>query len=339
MTQHKKHNMFSAPSFDEIKDAAKAFNAVGTKTPILENKEVNKALGARILIKDETAQRTGAFKFRGAYNRMRQLSEKELNAGVITYSSGNHGQAVALAATLFGTQVTIVMPDDAPLEKINDTHNLGATIKTYDRNQETRQEAIIRFKGDQDLIEVPPSEDRRVLAGAGTVALEFIEQAKENGVSLDIVLVPCGGGGLTAATALVFEEQSPNTKIYAVEPELFDDTKKSFEAGRRIANKKGQKTICDAIMTDIPGELTFSINKEKLSGVLTVSDEEVEHAVAFAFKEYKAVIEPGAAVGLAAILANKIDIENQHIGIIATGGNVEHKTFCNALKNSTAAKP
>jgi len=335
MKNKKAKKWFSAPTLKDIKDAAKAFHGAVTKTPVLENKDANKDIGARVLIKDEAAQRTGAFKFRGAFNRMRQLTKKEKQAGVITYSSGNHGQAVALAATLFDTQATIVMPDDAPQEKIDDTRKLGAKVVTYDRNTETREDALQRFKENKKYIEVPPSEDRRILAGAGTVALEFIEQAKDLNVDLDIVLVPCGGGGLTAATAIVFEELSPHTKIYAVEPELFDDTKRSFEAGKRIANPKGLTTICDSIMTDIPGELTFSINKEKLSGVLTVSDEEVEQAVAFAFKEYKTVIEPGAAVALAAILSNKMDIEGKHVGVIATGGNIGPKALCNVLGKLT----
>jgi threonine dehydratase len=178
---------------------------------------------------------------------------------------------------------------------------------------------------------VPPNEDARILAGAGTMALELIGQANARDVVLDVVLVPCGGGGLTAATALVFRDLSPGTKVFGVEPELFDDTRRSLESGRRVANPKGRTTICDAIMTDIPGELTFSINAKLLSGVLTVSDDDVRFAMKLAFDQFKIVIEPGGAVGLAAVLRGKIDIEGKTIAIIATGGNVDAESFCTAL--------
>jgi len=174
---------------------------------------------------------------------------------------------------------------------------------------------------------VPPNEDRRVMAGAGTVALEMFAQVD----TLDAVLVPCGGGGLTAATAIVMQALSPKTKVYAVEPELFDDTRRSLEAGERLSNPKGQSTICDAIMTDTPGALTFPINQKLLAGVLTVSDDEVRCAMAFAFEHYKIVVEPGAAVGLAAVLSQKIDIRDKAIGVITTGGNVDAADFCAAL--------
>jgi threonine dehydratase len=174
---------------------------------------------------------------------------------------------------------------------------------------------------------VPPNEDRRVMAGAGTVALELMDQVE----ALDAVLVPCGGGGLTAATAIVLQALSPKTEVYAVEPELFDDTRRSLEAGKRLSNPKGQKTICDAIMTDTPGALTFPINQKLLAGVLTVSDDDVRCAMAFAFEHYKIVVEPGAAVGLAAVLSQKIDISNKTIGVITTGGNVDAADFCAAL--------
>lgn len=315
----------------QVKDAAQALAGVGVTTPVLENSEVNAELSGRLLIKAEMAQRTGSFKFRGAYNRIRQLDEAARQRGVIAYSSGNHAQAVACAAKMVGTEALIVMPDDAPANKMTRTQELGAEIVTYDRATETREDVADRIGAERNMVMVPPNEDARVLAGAGTMALELIKQADALGTSLDAVLVPCGGGGLTAATALVFEALSPTTKVYGVEPELFDDTRRSLEAGKRLANPKGRKTICDAIMTDIPGELTFSINRERLSGVLTVSDDDVRSAMKLGFDQFKIVIEPGAAVGLAAVLQRKLDVSGKVVAVIATGGNVDAASFCAAI--------
>ena len=327
---------FSAPTLADVEDAEGALVGIGVNTPLLESLEVNAALSGRLLIKAETLQRTGSFKFRGAYNRIRQLKETERRRGVIAYSSGNHAQAVACAARMVGTKSVIVMPDDAPLNKIARTRELGAEVITYDRMLESREDVAERVGAERDLVMVPPNEDARVLAGAGTVALELIRQAESVGALLDAVLVPCGGGGLTAATALVFEALSPTTGVYGVEPDLFDDTRRSLQAGERLANPKGQKTICDAIMTDTPGELTFSINRERLNGVLTVSDDEVRSAMTFTFDNFKMVIEPGATVGLASVLSQKIDIKGKSIAIIATGGNVDAAGYCAALDTLAA---
>jgi len=318
-----------APTLADVREAAALCDPV-IKTPLLENPEVNSLLSGRLLIKAETAQRTGAFKFRGAYNRIRQMDEAQKKRGVIAYSSGNHAQAVALAAQICGTSALIVMPDDAPLSKMARTRELGGKIITYNRATEVREEVAERIQAEGNYVMVPPNEDRRVMAGAGTVALELIDQCD----ALDAVLVPCGGGGLTAATAIVMQALSPKTKVYAVEPELFDDTRRSLQAGKRLSNPKGRKTICDAIMTDTPGALTFPINQKLLAGVLTVSDDDVRCAMAFAFEHYKIVLEAGAAVGLAAVLSQKIDISNKTIGIIATGGNVDAADFCAALVSS-----
>ncbi|MFQ5468032.1 MAG: threonine/serine dehydratase, partial [Kiloniellaceae bacterium] len=250
---------------------------------------------------------------------------------MIAYSSGNHAQAVASAARLVGTRALIVMPDDAPSNKVARTRELGARIVTYDRSVEVREEVAARIGAERNRVMVPPNEDARVLAGAGTVALELVRQAEALGATPDAVLVPCGGGGLTAATALVFEALSPATKVFGVEPELFDDTRRSLEAGERLANPKGRTTICDAIMTDRPGALTFSINRERLGGVLTVSDDDVRSAMKLAFDWFKIVVEPGAAVGLAAVFRHKLDIEGKTIAVIATGGNVDAASFCAAL--------
>jgi threonine dehydratase len=324
----------TAPTLDMIRDAACALEGIIVRTPLLENADVNDAVGLRLLIKAETAQRTGAFKLRGAYNRIRQLSAAERARGVIAYSSGNHAQAVACAANMVGTQATIVMPDDAPATKISRTRALGAEVITYDRAAERREDVADRLQRERNLVLVPPGEDARVMAGAGTVALEMVAQARAARANLDTVLVPCGGGGLSAATAIVLESLSPQTKVLAVEPELFDDTRRSIAAGKRVANPPGRTTICDSIMTDMPGPLTFSINKTKLSRVLTVSDDEVCAAMKVGFDQFKTVVEPGAAVGLAAVLAGKIDPKKQSIGIVLTGGNVDAADFCKAYRRA-----
>jgi threonine dehydratase len=326
MTNDASAQQICAPTLADVREAATLCDQV-IKTPLLENPEVNNLLSGRLLIKAETAQRTGAFKFRGAYNRIRQMDEAQKKRGVIAYSSGNHAQAVALAAQICGTSALIVMPADAPLSKMARTREMGAKVITYDRATEVREEVAERIQAEGNYVMVPPNEDRRVMAGAGTVALELIDQFD----ALDAVLVPCGGGGLTAATAIVMRALSPKTKVYAVEPDLFDDTRRSIEAGKRLSNPTGQKTICDAIMTDTPGALTFPINQALLAGVLTVSDDEVRCAMAFAFEHYKIVVEPGAAVGLAAVISLKIDIKDQAIAVIATGGNVDAGDFCAAL--------
>ena len=323
-----------APTIDDIETAALALKGYIVETPLFENNLVNEMLEARLLVKAEMFQKTGSFKFRGAYNRIRLLSDEATQNGVIAYSSGNHAQAVAYAAKLMSTQALIVMPTDAPINKVTGTRKLGAKIITYDRTRETREIVAQKICAERDYVMVPPNEDLRVLAGAGTLALELIKQAKSLGKLPDVVLVPCGGGGLTAATAIAIKALSPSTKVYAVEPELFDDTRRSLEVGKRVANLKGLSTICDAIMTDTPGKLTFSVNRELLSGVLTVSDDDVRTAMKFAFEEFKIVVEPGAAVALAAVLAKKINIEGKTIAVIATGGNVDVTCFSDALRTA-----
>lgn len=320
-----------------VGEAADALRGIAFRTPLLENAEVNAELGGRFLIKAECAQRTGAFKFRGAYNCIRQLTEAERACGAITYSSGNHALGVALAARLLGSSALIVMPSDVPPAKMAAVRALGAEIVTFERDAENSDEVVERLRERTGRAHVPPSADPRVLAGAGTVALEMHEQAKELGAALDAVLVPCGGGGLTAATALVIRELSPATQVYAVEPELFDDTRRSLEAGKPVPNPKGRHTICDAIMTPIPNDLTFPINLALLAGGLVATDDEVRAAMRFAFENYKIVVEPGAAVGIAAVLNGVIDIRGKTIATVVTGGNVDPVRFCTLLNGDIAS--
>jgi threonine dehydratase len=227
------------------------------------------------------------------------------------------------------------MPDDVPAAKMEATRALGAEIATFSRDTEESDEVVARLRAETGRIIVPPSADLRVLAGAGTVTLEIFEQAKALGTRLDAILAPCGGGGLTASAAVVARELSPATQVYAVEPELFDDTRRSLEAGRRLANPKGRRTICDAIMTPIPNDVTFPINLGLLAGGLVASDQEVREAMRFAFEHYKIVVEPGAAVGIAAFLSGRIDIKGKTIATVVTGGNIDPARFCALLSDET----
>ena len=224
-----------------IVEATEALESVATRTPLLECPEVNSRLGGRLLIKAECAQRTGAFKFRGAYNCVRQLTEDKRANGVMTYSSGNHGLGLALAAKLFGTSALIVMPEDAPRAKMQAVEALGAKISTFHRDRENSDDVVERISGETGRIVVPPSADTRVLAGSGSVGLELFQQSKKNNTLLDAVLVPCGGGGLTATTALVKQSLSPETKVFSAEPELFDDMRRSLETGKRIGKSPGNR--------------------------------------------------------------------------------------------------
>jgi len=331
-TQDAAHYM-SAPTFSEIEDAANRIQQKAVITPLLENQELNQISGNRILLKAEMLQRTGSFKFRGAYNRISQFSDEDCERGVIAYSSGNHAQAVACAAALQGTRAVIVMPDDAPEIKIENTKALGAEIVFYDRKSENREEVCHALAIQRGLTLVPPSEDRRVLAGAATVGREIALQSKSLGAPIDVILLPCGGGGLTASTALALKEMSPSTQVFAVEPEDFDDTQRSIAAGKRLSNPAGRKTICDAIMTDMPGQLTFSINKELISGVLTVSDADVVNAMRLAFEHFKLVVEPGGAVALAAAMGASEMLAGKTIAVVTTGGNIDFQQFSSLVRN------
>lgn len=319
-----------------VRSAQKALAEIVTHTPFLENTDANVLLGGRLLIKAENMQRTGAFKIRGAYNCIRQLSDGQKAKGVITYSSGNHAQGVALAARLLGTDALIVMPDDVPEAKMQATRALGARIVTFARDVDSSDDVVERLRTKTGRTVVPPSADPRVLAGAGTVALELLEQARMLDAHLDAVLVPCGGGGLTAASAIVMQAVSPQTAVYAVEPTQFDDTRRSLAAGQRVGNPKGLRTICDAIMTPIPNTLTFPINLELLSGGLVANDAEVRKAMRFAFDHYSIVVEPGAAVGIAAVLNGQLDIKGKTIATIVTGGNIDTVRFCRLINHDSS---
>lgn len=314
-------------SLTDVRDAAARLQGVTVRTPLMENPDVNALLGGRLLLKTENLQRTGAFKIRGAYHRMACMTQDERSRGAISYSSGNHALVLARAAQALGSSAVLVMPSDVPPAKMAAVRAMGAKIVTYDRDGQASADVIARIQSETGRIEVPPSAHPQVLAGGGTAALELIEQARTLDAVPDGILVPCGGGGLTAATALVMAEAAPGTRVWATEPELFDDTRRSLHAGERLGNPTGRRTICDAIMTPIPNEVTFPINLALLAGGLTVTDDEVRAAMRFAFEHFKLVTEPGAVVGLAAILSGRINNQGRTLATYITGGNIDADRF------------
>lgn len=316
------------PTFDDVRAAAKRLDGVARRTPLIAWTTLDTP-ARRVFVKVEALQRTGSFKFRGAYNRLVQLSTAERARGVVAFSSGNHAQGVAAAAGLLGVAATIVMPRDAPALKIANTRTLGAEIVLYDPETESREAIAAVLANERGATLVPSFDDPDIIGGQGTVGLEMIEQARALGVTLDSVYVCVGGGGLIAGCALAFEALSPATRVYAVEPAGFDDTARSLAAGHRVANAPGERSFCDALLTPEPGELTFAINRRLLAGGIVVTDAEVARAVAFAFRELKVVLEPGGAVALAAALEGRV--EGEAFGIVCSGGNVGADTFARCL--------
>ena len=310
---------------DAIIKAAKRLKGKIVRTPLLKSDDVNKELKSNIYIKAENLQTIGAFKFRGAMNTILQLPADVKK--VVAWSSGNHAQAVAAAANITEREATIVMPKDSPKTKLNGTIAWGAKIVKYDRNTENREEIGKAIAKEQNAIIIPPFDDVNVIIGQGTAGLEAVEQLKEINVIPDIVLCCCGGGGLIAGVSTSIKANYPNAQIYSVEPENFDDTKKSLEADMIVENTMQHLSICDALLANKPGNITFEINRKILSGGISVSDTESLIAMKIAYKYFKIVLEPGGAVALAAAISKKIDIKNKNILVIASGGNVDSDIF------------
>ncbi len=308
------------PNIGDVRAAAERLHPVAVRTPLLHSADLDAALGATCVIKPETLQRTGSFKFRGAYNRLSQLSPEARRRGVVAFSSGNHAQGVACAAQLLGIPATIVMPRDAPAMKIAKTRAFGADVQLYDRYFEQREAIAERLVNERGATLIKPYDDPTVMAGQGTCGLE-------QGLDLDTVLICCGGGGLAAGCALAVHDAWPAANIYAVEPEGFDDHARSLAAGTRVRNADGADSICDALLAPIPGELTFAVNRRHLTGGLAVGDAEVVAAVAYAYRELKLVVEPGGAVPLAAALAGRLDLRGRRVGLILSGGNVDPANY------------
>jgi len=317
----------SLPTFDDVRSAATRLEGLAVKTPLLESPALNERIGGRVLLKAETLQRTGSFKFRGAYNKISQIPEQDHPGGVVAYSSGNHAQGVAAAAALLGLPAVIVMPSDAPAIKVENTRGYGAEVVFYDRFTEAREAIGSAIAKERGATLVPPYDDPRVIAGQGTCGLEIVEQAKEKGLALDALLVCCGGGGLTAGCALALGTLSPQSRLYTVEPAGYDDTKLSLDAGHPVPHPKAPPSICDALLSPQPGDLTFEVNRARVSAGLAVTDKEVKAAMRYAFRTLKLVVEPGGAVCLAAILAGKVDAAGRVIALTLSGGNVDAELY------------
>lgn len=319
---------FEPPTADDIRAAAQRIAPTLPPTPLLAAPDLSQRTGGQIYLKAENLNVTGSFKIRGATNFLLRLQESDpqgaLN-GVVAYSSGNHAQAVAVAARDLGLPATIVMPADAPLIKLNNTRAYGATVVTYDRATEDRVAIAADIAADNGAVLVPPYDHPWTIAGQGTTGLEIAAQAAEIDRPVDTVLVNCGGGGLTAGIVTALADVSPETRVYTVEPAGFDDTARSLERGEPVTNKPGPPSICDALLSPKPGDLTFPVNRAHLAGGLVVTDDQVREAMAYAFSTAKLVLEPGGAASLAALLADPpaIDLKGQTIVAVLTGGNVD----------------
>ena len=325
-----------AASFKDIEAAAQRLKGVAIRTPLLESPLLNQELGYRLMVKAEPLQRTGSFKFRGAYNTISQFDEVARKAGVVAFSSGNHAQGVAAASSMLGVPATIIMPSDAPAIKIANTRAWGAKVVLYDRYKENREEIGARIATNSGAVLVKPYDNPGVIAGQGTVGLEIVEQCREAGITLDAVVVPCGGGGLSSGVTLALSQLSPDSEIWTAEPEGWDDTARSLVAGERKSVDGSVKTICDSLLPNAPGELTFPILRDLASGGLAVSDTAVKHAMATAFLHYKLVVEPGGAAALAAVLDGRIDCRGRTVVCICSGGNVDPAQYAAILGEHSA---
>ena len=309
-------------------DAAAAVVApFAVRTPLLSLPVLNERMGTRIFLKPETLQRTGSFKFRGAFNKLSSIPVEKRSGGVVAFSSGNHAQGVAAAAKILHMQATIVMPTDAPLSKRERTKSYGAEVVLYDRDREDREAIAREIAGKRGATLVKPYDDPFVIAGQGTAGREIAEDMAALGLSPDIVVAPASGGGLIAGVATAVKARFPAADVIVAEPESYDDHGLSLRAGKRERHHAAGRTICDALMAAIPGELTFAINSQLLSRGVIASDAEVAAAVAFAFHELKLVVEPGGAVGLAALLAGRIDSKGKNVVVVLSGGNVDADMF------------
>jgi threonine dehydratase len=315
----------------DIQAAAGRLKGLAAETPLIESPALNARLGGRIFLKPETLQRAGAFKFRGAYNRLSQLTAEERRRGVVAFSSGNHAQGVALAAQIVGCPALIVMPGDSPRVKVDGTRGFGAEIHFYDRFTEDRVVIADQIAAERGSVVVPSYDDPHIIAGQGTVGLEIVAQAAAVGVTLDRLICCVGGGGLIAGTSTAVKALSPETQVWGVEPTGFDDTRRSLLSGRREAIDPDARSICDALLTPTPGALTWPINQRNLSGVVAVTDAEVAEAMRYAFSVLKLVVEPGGCVALAAALAGKIAMSEQSCAIVLSGGNVDPALFARIL--------
>ena len=318
------------PTFADIEAAAARIEPFACRTPLVENAGLNRQLGARVLLKLETLQRAGSFKFRGALNRIAKLPPAERGKGVVAFSSGNHAQGVAAAAALFGVPALIVMPKDAPRAKLEGTRAYGAEIVLYDRVKEDREAIATALCEERGSTLVRPFDDPDVVAGQGTVGLEIAQDAAARGVALDAVLAPCSGGGLIGGIALAFSVLSPATRSASVELENYDGMRRSLAAGARTAAPGGALSIADGLMAPIPGEIPFALAKRHLADTLAVGDAELASAVAYAARTLKLLVEPSGVAGLAALISGKYAVKDKAVAVVLTGANGDFSTIAEA---------
>lgn len=314
-------------TFDDILAARQRIAGVAHRTPVLTSRQFNELVGCEVFFKAENLQRAGAFKFRGAYNKIASLTDQERKRGVLAYSSGNHAQATALAAKLFGIPAVIVMPHDAPQIKVNGTRGYGAEVVFYNRYTENREGTGERVSQERGLALVPPFDDHLIMAGQGTAAVELFEEAPE----LDFLLSPCSGCGLLAGLAVAAKHISPATRVFGVEPEAGNDTWQSMRKGERVEIEI-PKTIADGLQTPAPGKLTFPIVKELVEDILLVSDDELISTIRFILERIKVLIEPSGAAAAAAVLHRKFDFAGKRVGVVLSGGNVDLTRLADYLK-------
>jgi threonine dehydratase len=315
------------PTSADVDAAAARLSGVALRTPLISSPVLDARTGGRVFLKAETLQRTGSFKFRGAYNKLSALTADQRRGGVVAFSSGNHAQGVAAAAQLLGMPAVIVMPSDAPRAKRERTAALGAEVVLYDRARDDRAAIASAIADERAAVLVPPYDDPLIIAGQGTTGREIVEDLAALGLVPDLVAVNASGGGLAAGIALAVKTRIPAAQLLTAEPAGFDDHLRSFRTGRREHNERIGGSICDALMAQSPGELTFEINRELIGDGVTATDEEAGRAVAFAFRELKLVVEPGGAVALAALLAGKLDVRNKIAAVVLSGGNVDADLF------------
>ena len=319
---------------DDVRAAADRLEGVARRTPVFTSRTLDQLIGATVFLKAESLQRGGAFKFRGAFNKISSLSDEELARGVFASSSGNHAQAVALVSRLIGTKAMILMPEDAPRTKVEATRGYGAEIVMYDRYAADREDLGLAMARELGRTVIPPYDDPLVMAGQGTVALELIEDVG----ALDILVAPVSGGGLIAGCATAATTLCPGIDVIGVEPETADDTRRSLEAGERIRGDV-PRTIADGLQVPVPGELTFEVNRRLLRGVVTVSDLEIVDAIVFLFERLKMVVEPSGAASVAALLTERIEGAGRRIGVIVSGGNVGADRFAELVSARLRAGP
>ena len=319
------------PTYDDILSAAETIKGEAVRTPLLRCDALDDATGCKVFVKPENLQRTGSFKFRGAYNAISKLSDEERARGVLANSSGNHAQGVGDASRMFGCASTIIMPADAPVMKVERTKAYGASVIHFDRANEDREAVLARVKNETGSVIVHPYNNAMVIAGQGTVGLEIAEDIKALGLQLDRLTVCTGGGGLTAGVALSISEHFPEAKVHSVEPANFDDYKRSIESGKLERNATTAGSLCDAIIAPSPGTIGFEINKQLLHSGLVVTDEEALAAIKFAYEELKMVVEPGGAVALAGVLKHGKEWAGETVALVLSGGNVDPEVFIRAI--------